>query len=76
MPTAEIHDSKGKYAGYARFSASGEYMGSAGGYRRNGSRATSYSTRGETTRNGGSFVQNTIRTAGARGAARNPFMRG
>lgn len=74
MPTAEIHDSKGKYAGYAVFSASGEYLGSRGGYTKKGQRQTSYQGRNESTKNGGSYVQNRIRTSGARGKARNEYM--
>jgi hypothetical protein len=62
MPTAEIHNSKGKYAGYAKFGSNGEYIGSFGGYGRRGSK------------NGASKLQNTILTAGPRGKARNKFM--
>lgn len=67
---------KRSYAGYAEFSSSGEYLGSRGGYMKNGQRARSYEGSLEATKNGGSYLQNTIRTAGARGAARNPYMRG
>lgn len=74
MPTAEIYDIKGKYAGYALFSASGEYLGSRGGYGKKGQRATSYGGRNESTKGGGSYVQNNIKNAGARGKARNPLM--
>jgi hypothetical protein len=62
MPTAEIHDSKGRYAGYAKFGSNGKYIGSFGGYGPKGSK------------NGASKLQNTILTAGARGKARNPLM--
>ena len=58
MPTAEIHDANGNYAGYARFNAAGEFQGTRGGY---GNGAA---------RNGGSLVQNMERTVGMRQAAR------
>lgn len=32
MPTAEIHDVNGNYAGYARFDSDGNFLGTRGGY--------------------------------------------
>lgn len=66
---------RGAYAGYARFSATGEYLGSRGGYNIRGQRATNPSqTSYNSNRNGGSRLQNSIRTAGSRGKARNSQM--
>lgn len=61
MPTAEIHNSKGEYAGYAIFDSNGNYKGSAGGYGPRGSK------------NGASKVQNTINTTAARIKKSNPY---
>lgn len=51
-----------EYSGYARFDNEGNYQGSRGGYGGGQNNAN----------NGGSRVQNYIRTAAARGARRNP----
>lgn len=66
MPTAEIYNSKGEYAGYAKFGANGEYLGSHGGY---GARR-----RQNNPHNGASRLQNNIVTSGARGKARNEYL--
>lgn len=59
MPTSEIHDANGNYAGYARFNNAGEFQGTFGGY-----------GNGAANRNGGSRVQNMERTVSMRQAAR------
>lgn len=61
MPTAEIHDANGNYAGYAKFGANGEFQGTYAGYGRNG---------GAAARNGASRVENAINTAPMRAARR------
>lgn len=53
-----------EYSGYARFDNEGNYQGSRGGYGGGG--------RQNNANNGGSRVQNYIRTAAARGRRRNP----
>lgn len=70
MPTAEIHDSNGRYAGYAVFGSNGEFQGTRGGY------GTGRGGRGNRqARNGASRVQNNIRLTSAnqarRGVVRN-----
>ena len=69
--TREIYTvgSNGKnkaYAGYAKFGANGEYLGSGGGRTKSGRPVGA----------GRSQLRNTIRTAGLRGASRNPALRG
>lgn len=55
-----------EYSGFARFDNEGNYQGSRGGYG-GGQRQNNPS-------NGGSRVQNYIRTASARGRRRNPYL--
>lgn len=57
-----------EYSGLARFDNEGNYLGSRGGYG-GGGRSI-----GGRNRNGGSKVQNYIRTAAARGRRRNPYL--
>lgn len=61
--TVGANGKNGKYAGYAKFDSNGNYLGSAGGTKKNGRPVGP----------GQSQVRNTIRTAGARGASRNPM---
>lgn len=95
MPTAEIYrineNGTREYAGYARFDAEGNYLGSRGGYgsramERNGSRGRGTSYVGErpyngglpnqgNARNGASRLQNTINAAAARNGARTSTRR-
>ena len=76
MPTSEIYavnenGTRGAYSGYARLDNNGNLLGTYGGYNRGGQRATA-GNRGpfNYSRGGGSVVENAIRSAGLRQAAR------
>lgn len=77
MPTAEIHDAQGNYAGYARFDNEGNFLGTRGGYGPQG-RGINPDRSGNNRRNNASLVQNNVNSSGSRQAARrarafNPF---
>lgn len=66
---------RGAYAGYARFGADGSYKGSHGGYNSRGEKATRTDQQNyNSNKGGGSRVQNTIKTVGSRGKARNSLL--
>ena len=71
MPTSEIRDASGNYAGYARFDAAGNFQGTRGGY---GTSTRGYRGenrgRGNNRSNSASAVQNAINIGGANIARR------
>ena len=78
MPSREIYrigdDGARSYAGYARFDAEGNYLGSRGGYGPS-RRGINADYTGNNRRNDASALQNAINTARARSMRRNPAMR-
>ena len=74
MPTAEIHDVNGNYAGYARFDNDGNFLGTRGGYGPQG-RGINPDRTGNNRSNNASLVQNRIVVSGMnqRRGQRNAF---
>lgn len=64
MPTAEIHDANGNYAGYARFDNEGNFQGTRGGYGPQ-RRGINPNRTGNARGNNASLVQNNISVSGA-----------
>lgn len=63
MPTAEIHDVNGNYAGYARFDNDGTFLGTRGGYGPQG-RGINPDRTGNLRTNDASLLQNRYNVSG------------